>query len=396
MIPYGRQAIDDADVSAVLGVLKSDFLTQGPQVPAFEQAVTLYLADSPASAESFFSVAANSATSALHLACMALCVGPGDRVWTCANSFAASSNCALYCGAEVDFVDIDPDTLNISVAALADKLARASLSGKLPKVVIPVDFAGRSAPMLEVRALADQYGFSIVQDSSHAIGSQYKGQKTGAHGLADITVFSFHPVKIITTAEGGLTVTHNKALAERMSMLRSHGITRDTNLMEHPDAGPWHYEQLALGFNYRLTDMQAALGTSQLSKIDLFIASRHAARQIYQRALSGLASRNLLLLPVPDEPGSPSALHLYPVQVLAGSGTTRRKVFDSMRAAGIGVNVHYLPIYLHPYYRRLGFEPGLCPNSEAYYARAISLPMHARLEPAQQQHVVDTLELALT
>lgn len=396
MIPYGRQAIDAADISAVLEVLQSDFLTQGPQVPAFEQAVVRYLTNGVADAKTLYSVAANSATSALHLACMALDVGPGDRVWTCANSFAASSNCALYCGADVDFVDIDPCTLNISVTALAKKLAQAQAAGQLPKVVIPVDFAGRSVPLTEIRALADQYGFAIVEDASHAIGSLYKGQKTGTPGLADITVFSFHPVKIITTAEGGLAVTHHRSLAERMSMLRTHGITRDAALMEHPETGPWHYEQLSLGFNYRLTDMQAALGTSQLKKIDAFIAARHEARRVYESALGTLAGRKLLQLPPADERDCPSALHLYPIQVLAGSRKTRREVYDSMRAAGVGVNVHYMPIYLHPYYRRLGFRPGLCPHAEAYYARALSLPMHALLEPAQQQHVIDSLTLALT
>lgn len=396
MIPYGRQAIDEADISAVLEVLKSDFLTQGPQVPAFEQAVVQYLSKDAPSGKPFYAVAANSATSALHLACMALEVGPGDRVWTSANSFAASSNCALYCGAEVDFVDIDATTLNMSVSALSEKLAQAALAKRLPKVLIPVDFAGRPVSLREIRALADQYGFSIIEDASHAIGSKYLGQKVGMHGLADITVFSFHPVKIITTAEGGLAVTHNKLLCQRMDMLRTHGITRDPDLMEHNDIGPWYYEQLALGFNYRLTDMQAALGISQLKKIDAFISARHAVRQTYETQLRKLAVLGKVLLPAPDEVGSLSALHLYPVQLLPGARKTRREVFENLRGAGIGVNVHYLPIYLHPYYRQLGFKPGLCPNAEAYYERAISLPMHARLEPAQQEHVINTLASAIT
>lgn len=395
MIPYGRQAIDDADISAVVEVLKSDFLTQGPQVPAFERAVVQYLSKDAPYGKPLYAVAANSATSVLHLACMALEVGPGDRVWTCANSFAASSNCALYCGAEIDFVDIDATTLNMSVSALSEKLARAALATRLPKVVIPVDFAGRPAPLHEIRALADQYGFAIVEDASHAIGSQYLGQKVGTHGLADVTVFSFHPVKIVTTAEGGLAITHNKSLFQRMAMLRTHGITRDPDLMEHDDVGPWYYEQLALGFNYRLTDMQAALGISQLKKIDAFIRARHAVRQTYETQLHELTVLGKLMLPAPDEEGSPSALHLYPVQLLPAAAKTRREVFENLRAAGIGVNVHYLPIYLHPYYRQLGFKPGLCPNAETYYERAISLPMHVRLERGQQEHVIKTLASAL-
>ena len=394
MIPYGRQAIDQADIAAVIEVLTSDFLTQGPRIEAFEAAIAAYLApDSPGSP--VHAVAANSATSVLHLACMALDVGPGDRVWTCANSFAASSNCALYCGGKVDFVDIDPATLNISVPALSDKLVRARAEGHLPKVVIPVDFGGRSAPMREIRALADEYGFSIVEDASHAVGSLYQGKKVGAHGLADITVFSFHPVKIITTAEGGMAVTHSAKLARRIARLRSHGITREADELEKPDTGGWFYEQQELGYNYRLTDLQAALGTSQLGRIDDFIEARQKVRDFYREALADLVRDGKLLLAPEDEEGSRSALHLYAAQVLPASGRTRRQGFDALRASGIGVNVHYIPIYLHPYYRELGFKPGLCPAAETYYERAISLPMHPTLDASQLDQVSAAVHAAL-
>lgn len=395
MIPYGRQAIDNADIEAVVQVLTSDFLTQGPRIEAFEKAISDYLRSGSGDAAPIYTVATNSATSALHVACMALDVGPGDLVWTCANSFAASSNCALYCGADVDFVDIDPLTLNISVPALSAKLAQARTLGRLPKVVVPVDFAGKPAPLAAIRALADEYGFKILEDASHAIGSQYQGRLVGSHGLADITVFSFHPVKIITTAEGGMAATHNAELARRMGMLRSHGITRDAADLVRPDMGGWYYEQLALGYNYRLTELQAALGISQLVKIDAFIAARHALRTQYQARLQPVVQAGLIQLQAKEEPGELSALHLYPVQVLPASGTTRREVYDSLRAAGIGVNVHYIPIYLHPYYERLGFKQGLCPAAELYYNQAISLPMHPSLTDAELAHVTDSLARAL-
>lgn len=395
MIPYGRQAIDQADIDAVIQTLTSDFLTQGPRVTAFENAVTTYLQQQTPGAGPLYAVAANSATSVLHIACMALEVGPGDLVWTSPNSFAASSNCALYCGAEVDFVDIDPDTLNISLSALTAKLSAAKATGRLPKVVIPVDFGGRSAPLAGIRALANEYGFAIVEDASHAIGSRYQGRGVGAHGLADITVFSFHPVKIITTAEGGMAITHSPLLARRLSDLRTHGITRDVSLLERPDEGAWYYEQQALGYNYRLTDLQAALGTSQLQRIDAFIDARQKVRDFYRVALADLVQSGRLALAPEDEADSPSALHLYTVQVLPASGKTRRQVFDAMRAAGIGVNVHYIPIYFHPYYRRLGFQPGHCPHAETYYRQAISLPMHPMLDQAQLEQVSAALHAAL-
>jgi UDP-4-amino-4,6-dideoxy-N-acetyl-beta-L-altrosamine transaminase len=394
LIPYGRQNIDQADIDAVVAVLGSDYLTQGPRVEAFERGLARYLA-AGSDGRPVHAVAANSATSVLHLACMALDVGPGDAVWTCANSFAASANCALYCGANVDFVDIDPATLNISAAALAEKLEQARVSGRLPKVVIPVAFGGRSAPLREIRQLADTYGFAIVEDASHAVGSLYGGTKVGAHGLSDITVFSFHPVKIITTAEGGMAVTHDAALARRMARLRTHGITRDPAEMEQPGTGSWHYEQQELGYNYRLTELQAALGSSQLTRIDKFIDARQRIRAFYNAAFADLVGAGKMLLPPQDEANSRSALHLYPVQIPPSPNRGRREVFDALRAAGIGVNVHYMPIYLHPYYRRLGFAPGLCPAAETYYSQAISLPMHPGLDAAQLEHVSASLHASL-
>jgi UDP-4-amino-4,6-dideoxy-N-acetyl-beta-L-altrosamine transaminase len=394
MIAYGRQQIGQDDIDAVLQVLTSDFLTQGPAGPAFEGAVVEFVQSDSAAALS--AVAVNSATSALHIACMALEVSPGDLVWTCANSFAASANCARYCGADVDFVDIDAITLNMGIAALESKLEAAYIGGRLPKVVIPVDFAGRPAPMREIRQLADRYGFSIIEDASHAIGSVYLDKKTGAHGGADITIFSFHPVKIITTAEGGMAVTANPSLAQRMADLRTHGITRDAQRLVNADEGAWYYEQHALGYNYRLTDLQATLGRSQLTKIDRFIEARHGVRRFYEAALSDMQESGKLLLSPVDEPGCRSALHLYPIQVLPASGCTRREAFDALRDAGIGVNVHYLPIYLHPYYRSLGFAPGLCPEAERYYNRAISLPMHPGLDAGQLQKVVASVRSALS
>lgn len=389
MIPYGRQSINADDVQSVVDVLNSDFLTQGPAVPIFEKALAAYCG-AP------YAVAMNSATSALHIACLALGVGPGDLVWITAISFVASANCARYCGADVDFVDIDPNTLNISVSALAKKLVHAEKSGRLPKVVIPVDLCGRSAPMQEIRRLADEYGFSVIEDASHAIGSEYQGTKVGGHSFADVTVFSFHPVKIITTAEGGMAVTLNPALGRRLADLRTHGITRDTSRYEHPEEGGWYYEQHELGYNYRLTDLQAALGTNQLSRIEPFIEARQKVRDFYREALGGLVREGRLALAPEDEAAdSRSALHLYPVQVLPASGHSRREVYDAMRRSGIGVNVHYLPIYRHPYYRKLGFNRGLCPHAETYYEQAISLPMHPGLDATQLDQVVQALHLAL-
>ena len=383
MIPYGRQQIAAEDVEAVRAVLESDFLTQGPAVPAFEQAVAQYVGAPHA-------VAVNSATSALHVACIALGVGPGDLVWTSPNSFIASANCARYCGADVDFVDIDPVDLNMSVAALREKLAQAQRTGRLPKVVIPVDFAGRSADLAAMRELADRYGFAILEDASHAIGATYRGQHVGGHGLADITVFSFHPVKIITTAEGGLALTHRTELARRMELARSHGMTREPAEMRGTPDGPWYYEQQSLGFNYRLTDLQAALGTSQLRRIEAFLARRHAIRARYDAAFAGLP----LVLPAPDREGR-SALHLYPVQLALSVKRERRAVFEGLRTRGLGVNVHYIPIHTQPYYQALGFRRGDFPAAEAYYARAITLPLHAGMSDADVETVIAAVRAEL-
>lgn len=377
-IPYGRQQISAEDIEAVTAVLKSDFLTQGPAVPAFERAVAAHCGVPHA-------VAVNSATSALHLACLALDLGPGDRLWTSPITFVASANCARYCGADVDFVDVDPATQNMDPQRLADKLARADKSGTLPKVIVPVHFSGRSCDMAGIAAAARRYGVRIVEDASHAIGATCGGQPVGGCAHSDVTVFSFHPVKIITTAEGGLLATRDAALAERLARLRSHGTTRDAARMSAAGEGAWYYEQLELGYNYRMTDVQAALGTSQLRRLREFLARRRELAARYERALAGLP---VTLPPSSDE----SAWHLYVIQVDAGR---RRAVFDALRAADIGVNVHYIPVHLQPYYRRLGFKPGDFPAAENYYARALTLPLHAGLTDAQQDRVVSTLAAAL-
>lgn len=377
MIPYGRQSISEADIQAVAGVLRSDFLTQGPAVPRFEQAVA-------ARCNARFAVAVNSATSALHIACAALGVGPGDVVWTSPNTFVASANCARYCGAEVDFVDIDRATHNMSPAALSDKLERARAAGKLPKVIIPVHFAGLPCEMRRIHELAREYGVRVIEDASHAIGATYADTVIGDCRYSDITVFSFHPVKIITTAEGGLCTTQSEALARRMQLLRSHGITREATELQHKEEGPWYYEQQLLGFNYRLTDMQAALGLSQLEHLEQWIARRHSIADTYDRAFSQLP----LILPVRPA-GSRSALHLYVIQVdPARTAISRKTAFERLRAAGIGVNVHYIPVHWQPDFQSLGFRRGQFPVSEAYYSGCISLPMFATLTDADQQTVI--------
>lgn len=377
MIPYGRQDITEEDVRAVTEVLRSEWLTQGPAVARFEQAVAK-------ACDAQHAVAVNSATSALHIACMALDVGPGDWVWTSPNTFLASANCARYCGADVDFVDIDPQTYNLSPAALADKLERAESQGCLPKVVIAVHFAGQSCEMREIRALGERYGFRLIEDASHAVGASYLGEPVGNCRYSDITVFSFHPVKLITTAEGGMSLTNDPALAARMERYRSHGMTRDPSLMEGQSDGPWYYQQIELGYNYRLTDIQAILGLSQLQRLDDYVARRHAIAKRYDDLLAALP----LVLPY-QSPNAHSALHLYPVQIK--DAAQRRKVFEGMRTAGVGVNVHYIPVHLQPYYRRLGHAAGEYPHAEAYYERALSLPMFPTLGEVQQDHVIDAL-----
>jgi UDP-4-amino-4,6-dideoxy-N-acetyl-beta-L-altrosamine transaminase len=332
----------------------------------------------------------NSATSALHLACLALGVGPGDLVWTSPITFVASANCARYCGADVDFVDIDPVTYNLSVAALAEKLAAAKRAGRLPKLVIPVHLAGAPCDMAEIRELSRSYGFRVVEDASHAVGARYQNEPVGRCTYSDVAVFSFHPVKIVTTGEGGLALTNDPNIARRMALLRSHGITREPGEMTEPSHGGWYYEQIALGFNYRMTDLQAALGRSQLKHLDAWVTARHRIADRYDRALQGLP----LMTPVRPRQAV-SAFHLYIVLVTDGGAERRLRAFDHLRANGVGVNVHYIPVHLQPDYRRLGFERGAFPVAERYYERALSLPMFPALADAQQDRVVRLLTEAL-
>jgi UDP-4-amino-4,6-dideoxy-N-acetyl-beta-L-altrosamine transaminase len=385
MIPYGRQSIVAADIDAVVEVLRSDWLTQGPTVPRFESAVASKVGAG-------FAIAVNSATSALHVACLALDVGPGDRVWTSSNTFVASANCARYCGADVDFVDIDSRTYNMSVSALEEKLAAAQRRGTLPKVVIPVHFAGQSCDMAGIRGLAQRFGFHVVEDASHAIGGEYHGAPVGNCAYSDIAIFSFHPVKIITTAEGGMAMTNDSGLAQRMQRLRTHGITRAPAEMQQSDPEPWYYEQVELGFNYRMTDVQAALGLSQHARIDEFVRERTRIAARYDELL-----RDLPLQRPYQDPNARSAYHLYPIKTQIGRGAVSRRVlFDRLRAKGIGVNVHYIPVHLQPYYRERGFAHGYCQNAEAYYADALSLPLYYGLNDEQQDHVVAALRAAIT
>ncbi len=384
MIPYGRQDIREADIDAVVEVLRSDFLTQGPAVPAFEAALAAKVGAAHA-------VAVNSATSALHIACLALGVGPGDVVWTSPITFVASANCALYCGASVDFVDIDPRSYNMSVAALRAKLERAAAEDRLPKVVIPVHLCGQPCEMAEIHALGQRYGFAVIEDASHAVGGSYRGEPIGNGRHSDVTVFSFHPVKIITTAEGGMALTQREELAQRMQLLRSHGITRDPAQMSRAPDGPWYYEQVALGFNYRMTDLQAALGLSQLARLEEYVARRHALARRYDEALADLP----VVTPW-QHPDSYSGLHLYVIRLqLERIGCSHREIFDGMRAAGIGVNLHYIPVHTQPYYQSLGFRTGQFPDAERYYAEAISLPLYPSMSDAQQAEVVAALREAL-
>lgn len=380
VIPYSTQSIDESDLHAVRQALTSGWLTQGQAVPRFEDAFARIHGVAHA-------VAVCNATAALHIACLALGAGPGMRIWTSPNSFVASANCALYCGANVDFVDIDPLTRNMSAEALERKLRQAKNQGCLPGIVIPVHFAGLPCDLQRMRELADEYGFSIVADASHAVGARYLDAGV-AERFADISVFSFHPVKIITTAEGGLLATQREDLAQALRLLRTHGVTREASQLEQPAPGPWYYEQQVLGFNYRLTDLQAALGTSQLARLAAFHERRRFLAERYGRLLAGLPIR----LPV-EPPDRSSAWHLYAVEV--EPGMDRGAVFRRMREAGIGVNVHYMPIHLQPYYRRLGFAAGMFPHAEAYAQRALSLPLYPGLTDAQQDQVVATLGQAL-
>lgn len=380
MIPYGRQDINQKDIDSVIEVLKSDFLTQGPQVPAFEEELARY-------SNAKHAVAVNSATSALHIACLALGVNEEDWVWTSPITFVASANCALYCGAKVDFVDIDPKTFNMCPQKLEEKLKKAKKDKKLPSVVIPVHLCGQSCDMTAIGKLSREYGFKVIEDASHAVGGRHEDLPIGGCVHSDITVFSFHPVKIVTTAEGGVALTNNAKLAENMALFRSHGITRDSALMNEPSHGDWYYQQIALGFNYRMTEIQAALGLSQMSRLDQFVGDRHRLSRRYNEKLSGLP----LVLPY-QAPFSYSGLHLFIIRLnLCQIRHTQKQVFELLRERGIGTNIHYIPVHTQPYYQALGFQYGDFPEAESYYREAISLPMFHGMSKDQQDTVINSL-----
>jgi UDP-4-amino-4,6-dideoxy-N-acetyl-beta-L-altrosamine transaminase len=383
-IPYGRQDITQADIDAVVAVLQSDFLTQGPKVPAFEQAVASYCGTAHA-------LAVNSATSALHIACLALDLGPGDWLWTTPNTFVASANCGLYCGAQVDFVDIDPRTYNLCPKALQQKLIAAEKTGCLPKIVVPVHLCGQPCDMQAIHVLARRFGFKIIEDASHAIGAKYKGEPIGNCRFSDITVFSFHPVKIITTAEGGMALTNDDKLAERLGLLRSHGITRDPVLMTKAMDGPWYYQQVALGYNYRMTDLQGALGASQMTRLDQYVARRHEIARRYDELL-----KDLPITTPWQHPDGYSGLHLYVIRLqLDKINKTHLQVFEALRAKEILVNLHYIPVHTHPFYQQMGFKLGQFPEAERYYAEAISIPMYPVMTESQQDQAVSYLRDAI-
>lgn len=381
MIPYSRQSISQEDIDAVIEVLQSDYLTQGPVVPTFEQAIANYCGVSHA-------VAVSNATNALHVACLSLNIGQGDLVWTSPTTFVASANCALYCGATVDFVDIDPRTYNMSVEKLTQKLAQAEKDGTLPKAIIPVHLCGQSCNMAEIYNLSQQYGFKIIEDASHAIGAKYKGQPVGNCKYSDITVFSFHPVKIITTGEGGAALTNDPELANKIRLLRSHGISNNSlEIHERPVQEIWNYQQITLGFNYRMTDIQAALGLSQLSRIDEFVQKRRSIAARYATELSGLP------LQTPwQHPDTESSFHLYPICIDSNqSKVTQRELYEGLKAAGINVNLHYIPVYRQPYYEALGFKTGYCPEAEKYHQQAISIPLHPSLSVEEQNKIIQAI-----
>ncbi len=368
MIPYGKQSISDEDIAEVVRVLRSDFITQGPEVKRFENTVAEYCGAD-------FGVAVNSATSALHIACRALGVSEGDVVWTSPNTFVASANCALYCGAKVDFVDIDPSTGNLCVEALKQKLVEARRNNCLPKVIIPVHFAGQSCLMDEIGALVKPYGISIIEDASHAIGGSYLDSKIGACQFSDVTVFSFHPVKIVTTAEGGLVTTNSPEIAEKLELLRSHGVTRDPALMRVGDEGAWYYEQIDLGYNYRITELQAVLGVSQMGRLDKFVSTRNELANRYLTLLSDIEG----ITPLDVLPGCYSAYHLFVIKLSNSMSIGRRELFERLREDGIGVNVHYKPVHSQPYYMKLGFRSEEYPKAMDFYSRVISLPIYPEL-----------------
>jgi len=378
MIPYGRQEISQQDIDAVISVLKSEYLTQGPAVPKFEALVANYCGALDA-------VAANSATSALHISCLALGLGEGDILWTSPITFVASANCALYCGAKVDFVDIDPRSYNMSVEQLKLKLVEAEKIGKLPKVVVPVHLCGQACEMAEIYKLSQKYGFKVIEDASHAIGGSYKGEPIGSCKYSDITIFSFHPVKIITAGEGGMALTNDVVLSEKMRLYRSHGISQNQGMMaERASDEIWNYQQVALGFNYRMTDIHAALGISQLSRIDSFVKKRRKLAQRYDSELKDLP----LTLPCQLNDSS-SSFHLYPIRInFHEVGLTQRTLYDAMRGSNILVNLHYIPVYRQPYYQSLGFTKGYCPEAEQYFKEALSIPLYPMLSSAEQTYII--------
>lgn len=380
MIPYGRQDITAQDIAAVTAVLQSDFLTQGPVVPKFERSVA-------ARVEANHALAVNSATSALHIACLALGLGPGDWLWTTPITFVASANCGLYCGAQIDFVDIDPKTYNLCSKTLAQKLEQAEREGRLPKVVVAVHLCGQPCDMVAISELAQKYGFKVIEDASHAIGGAYEGTPIGSCRYSDITVFSFHPVKIITSAEGGVAVTNDADLATKMELFRSHGITRDPDLMTKEPDGPWYYQQIELGFNYRMTELQAALGLSQMDRLDTYVERRHALAKRYDELLADLPVTTPW-----QAPNQYSGLHLYVIRLkLNAIGSSHREVFENLRERGVGVNLHYIPVYHQPYYAAETYGNGPFPESERYYSEAISLPMYPLMTAEQQDYVVSCL-----
>jgi UDP-4-amino-4,6-dideoxy-N-acetyl-beta-L-altrosamine transaminase len=384
MIRYGQQDITADDINAVVDVLRSVNLTQGPNIEKFEQSVLAH-------AKAKHAIAVNSATSALHIACLALQLGPGDRLWSTPNTFVASANCALYCGAEVDFVDIDPITYNLCPNKLEIKLLQAEKDGKLPKIIIPVHFAGQPCDMAAIHALSQKFGFKIIEDASHAIGGRYKDEPIGNCRYCDIAVFSFHPVKIITTAEGGMALTNSDEIATRLNLLRSHGITRDAALMTHVADGPWYYQQVALGFNYRMTDIQAALGVSQMARLNQYVIRRHEIARRYNQLLADLP----VITPW-QHPEGYSSYHLYVIRLhLDRIGSTHFEVFESLRKKEIMVNLHYIPVHMQPYYQKLGFKKGDYPNSEQYYREAISIPMHPNITDSDQEMVVQSIHEAM-
>jgi len=383
-IPYGRQSISEEDIQAVVKVLRSEFLTQGPVVPEFEALVAKYC-------QTKHGIAVNSATSALHIACLALDLGPGDWLWTSPITFVASANCGLYCGARVDFVDIDPKTYNMCPLKLEEKLIEAEKKGNLPKVVVAVHFSGQPCDLHSIHLLSQKYGFKVIEDASHAIGAMYKGEPVGNCRYSDISVFSFHPVKIITTAEGGMALTNQDVLAEKMALLRSHGITRDASRMTRTPDGPWYYQQIDLGFNYRMTELQAALGISQMDRLDEFVARRHEIANRYEQALI-----NFPVTKPWQHPDSYSGMHLYVIRLQINSiKKTYSQVFNVLREQGIGVNLHYVPIHTQPFFQKMGFSMGDYPQAEHYYSEAISLPIFQGLSHQQQDQVINELGKAL-